>query len=493
MSTAQGSFLQRLPLELRWHILESISDVRSLASAALTCRALYSAFKAKEDDLPSAVLANCVGHEVLREAEIVHQCCPPFLSTPVRTTSPVGEPLDAEQSRQVHLYAKGFIRHLKRRTVPTPRRWNMSYALAFADYHLRVVVPLTQAFVEACASEQLSFPCVDLDDSLRARPATRREEERVMRALYRFELFRKLFGRYSDGIEHMPGGAVAVPYAHNFFKRFAPWEIAQLAVIHDFLGQQVMPAFADIAEHDIQWAAFAVNFNTPWNRRVDHPAIQHLLTLGLQQILRIASCYTFKSRIREVLGRTENVTVENHLFFDVALRFSDGLDRTTHGKRLLHGKPFHVDGDTGPRTLWTMTLGADRSPFYDSRDWLDRRWGYVMWDCERLRELGVLDHAWSRADAPEQGLPLESITWTLEQRRKLWHQGGRGYWALYDESRVVYPNGRCAFETKETENTESTEADTMTVTITEKQSTSDTNATRGRSWFRRMARRILRR
>lgn len=204
----------------------------------------------------------------------------------------------------------------------------------------------------------------------------------------------------------------------------------------------------DIVEHDIEWASSVIdkvdksNIYTPWNRRVDHPAVQYLLTLGLEEILKMASCDTFKSRVRGVPDGRGTLQSENKWFLGTAFRVSDALRPTPFGVRLLHGKPYHDDGDAGAQQMWRAGLSDSRSPFYDPRDWLDRRWGSVMWDRERFQELGVLDKPWSRAEKAERGISPADYKKSLQKRAKLWDVGGRGYWSMHDESRVVYPNGR---------------------------------------------------
>lgn len=68
------------------------------------------------------------------------------------------------------------------------------------------------------------------------RPVSNPEKERICRALYRFELFRRLFGYFAWWTDELMGLAMV------FFTRLSPWEIAQLGCIHDFLGRQVIPS-----------------------------------------------------------------------------------------------------------------------------------------------------------------------------------------------------------------------------------------------------------
>ncbi|XXG97633.1 hypothetical protein Hte_003940 [Hypoxylon texense] len=437
------SCLERLPVELQWAVLGLLTDVRSLANAALSCRALYVAFKANEDDLVTAVLTNCVGPEVIREVMLIHQCRPPLLSTEIKSFlfSPQNE-LTLAESRQVRSYTRNFTRDMKSRRVPAATKVSMVDAIDLADLHLRVVVPLMKKFIRVCAFEPITFPGKDLAESLQERPATRLEKERIIRALYRFELFRKLFGRYGDRVEQMPPQTDIIPDAFNYFKRFSAWEIVQMGTIHDFLGRMVLPAFADLAEHDVEYGALALDFLTPWNGRISHPAIQHLLSTGLRSIHEISMCVSFKASV-DKLGPS---TMENRFFFDHALRYQDsGAQISPRLFRLLHGKAFHADGDPAPKAMLQKVLG-NRYPLFDERDWLDRRWGFLMWDGARYEELGIAKkedrHCWSRSSWPEAELPWHLVHETLQERSLIWHEGGKGYWSPWDQSRVVYPEGR---------------------------------------------------
>jgi hypothetical protein len=57
------------------------------------------------------------------------------------------------------------------------------------------------------------------------------ENFRIMRALYRAELYWELFGRESGGLVSNLG--------NGFFDRHSPWVNEQLACIHDFLEREL--------------------------------------------------------------------------------------------------------------------------------------------------------------------------------------------------------------------------------------------------------------
>ena len=219
--------LPNLPAEIQRSILASLPDPRSLALAALVCRALYSTFKADENSLIRDVLVNCVGFNTLPEALITHRCSPPYLS--VRDDELY---VHRRWEPKLHLYVSDFLQSLERPAI-TSIICTMRDAIKIGDFHSQVVSVLTQRFIQACARAAPSLPT--LEESLRWNPASPSERTRIARTLYRFETFRKLFGCFWDSDRAL------LHYSSIFFSKFAPWENAQLGCIHDFLAREVMP------------------------------------------------------------------------------------------------------------------------------------------------------------------------------------------------------------------------------------------------------------
>jgi hypothetical protein len=228
MPGAQNPF-DRLPFELRHCILASLSDIPSLISAALSCRALYATLREGENIIAGHVLINSLGPSVLPEAVVTHRCSPPFCSVNVASAT---EFSSDEQVKVLKNYVSNFLGHLER-PVLSSTRWSMQDAVALDDYHHRVILKLAQRFIQACGRAS-SFR-LEIGNSLQSHPPSISEQARIVRSLYRFETFRRLFGclgNMDNEILHL----VIV-----FFSKFAPWENAQLACIHDFLAWQVRP------------------------------------------------------------------------------------------------------------------------------------------------------------------------------------------------------------------------------------------------------------
>ncbi|KAM5351173.1 hypothetical protein ACJ41O_003896 [Fusarium nematophilum] len=429
MSESQSVF-QVVPLELWQSILAYLPDVPSLASAALSCRSLYTAFKSREHGLVQSVLVNCIGVANLPEALITQRCSPPLLSIHVeRQNLPTGD----EQMRQMREYVFNFVTHLERPSLGSAEI-SLAEGLALGDFHVQTVSPLTQSFVEACSKR--SGWQRPLEESLQTRPLSRTERERIERALYRFEMFRRLFGCFGEEIDEL------LNFATTFFSKFAPWESAQLGCIHDFLARELLPAFNDVAEHDVVWGEHSVLL-----AEFDDNQIQHLLTLGLDRILEISSSITYEDR-EKLLRVREMPPEENGTFLQCSLEATLDLDVDEDtGRMILEATPFFSDGDGGAEEIWKLTTLDSDLGIYDHRDLSLRQWGYVLWDDERLQPLRCLLPPWTAiADLPQDhgslGTVTEAVRESWEARSSLYRRGARGFWSKDDESRLVWPHLR---------------------------------------------------
>lgn len=223
----------QLPVELLQHILASLPDPRSLANAIQVSRTFYLAFKENEQNAIATVLECCVGTGVLPEAKLARDCDPPVLTTKLTDQPP---DLDDDQlSEELNAYVMKFLRGEPRQSDLTRSRCTLSDALTLGNFHTDVILPLKARLIQASSDPASCIMSAKVKESLDVRSVSHLEEERISRALYRFELFRRLFGCFAWRTDELIGLATA------FFSRFSPWEIAQIGCIHDFLCQQVIP------------------------------------------------------------------------------------------------------------------------------------------------------------------------------------------------------------------------------------------------------------
>lgn len=109
--------------------------------------------------------------------------------------------------------------------------------------------------------------------------------------------------------------------------------------------------------------------------------------------------------------------------------------------------PAIVDPNGGPEEVWKVThldtygigfvMNIDHTPL--------RECGYVMWDRERLANLGLLKIPWQPPPLEplsEMNERYQKIRRSYHRRTEIWLKGGTGWWSEHDESKVVYRHSR---------------------------------------------------
>ncbi|KAF2745517.1 hypothetical protein M011DRAFT_488120 [Sporormia fimetaria CBS 119925] len=410
-SDASSPFIDRLSLELQQMILCQLGDVLSLRSAALTCRALYHAVLSAETLITTRVWLEQVGIDALPEACLALEAAR-------------GEPHSQETARK-------FIEtHLQKRAEPAIP-WALSSAIPMAKLCV-CVTDLASRFIEACATKT---------NILSSSPPSTEEVSRIRQALYRFEIFCSLFR-----LETNDGGP-GPDLVNAYFSCFSPWEIEQLACVHDFLVRVVAPAFNDVAEHDILWGVIHVE-SIEFVDNFDTGHIQHVLSLGLQKLRLISMTAAYKERYELLEG---SKPVYRSMFLHEALTILPDpagdmiFTETTAAEIRNQLTTFFVDSDGGPFEAW-MWANQDESfrSVYREEHAPLRQWGYVMWDRQRLANNGIFDSRWERPETSQEDMNERTrrraeIELSWEQREVIATSGGWGWWSLADHSKIIWP------------------------------------------------------
>lgn len=224
--------LLQLPVELLQLILARLLDPQSLACAIEASRTLYIIFKRNKPLIIGAVMERSVGAGILRDAKMAMGCNPPLLCTKLADQL---SDLDEQMQEELDKYVVNFLRKDTETAGLGRQAWTLSDAIALSTFHAEVVLPLKDMFIQAASDLACCVMSERIKESLEVRPASYLEEERICRSLYRFELFRRLFGCFGWRSDEM------IELAMMFFSGFSPCEIAQIGCIHDFLGRQITP------------------------------------------------------------------------------------------------------------------------------------------------------------------------------------------------------------------------------------------------------------
>ena len=434
--------LEHLPSELIEHILGLLPDVTSLLSSILSCSSLYSVFSKVEILITSKVVERSISEEVLPEAVATWK------------SSLLGLRRD--------VLLQDFADDQLRSRQHSKPSWTLSEALPLAGLHRHVEYFSTDFALQTLAGlgEDYTY-----NTALTESPSSD-ELHRIQRAFYRFEIYCNLSrSRQPDPfvLDEQP--------LMVFFSKFSPWENEQLGCIHDYLFHKVSPgkrvrdlvsckaltvtAFNEITDHDVTWGASGVidAFD------IENDQMQYILSLGLARLHDIVVAKSYDERhhvlytphpastsrfLYDGLQRTQD------LYKDDALSWND-LDNA-EGIASLH-PPFKHESDTGPIDAWGWAYNPTDADFVyaESHEWLRLR-GYVFWDHSRLDAWSIFQSPYGPpdttvADAERASYAASDRLWDdtrgrCNRRAEIHRAGGRGWWSLEDESKVVYPPGQ---------------------------------------------------
>ncbi|KAK0387914.1 hypothetical protein NLU13_4159 [Sarocladium strictum] len=419
----QRSFVHTLPLELVCLILSAIPDPESLFSVILSCNYFYQAFNHAESTIVHHVMMNQIGPDNLPEAITA------FRSAEL-------PPPDFENEQTAVAFSEFLQENVHKR--PSLETWSLTTALALSEIHDHVNYFATRFIAETSGNGPIRTTKT---------PRTTQEINRFRRAFYRFETFSNFF--------HTLYGTIwfsVRDFERQFMSPFAPWEIDQIACAHDFLGRTILPAFNDVAEHDVGFGEMNIEFGNT----VQIPGIQYLLTLGLEELRLFATTSTYEERC-ELLARHVDSLSDMPILCDILALGYTGQNANNCTLREVMQKgidsecirtPLFHDNDPGPRDIWQWAYWEETGRkwvYQENREDL-LRWGYVLWDKARLDESRIFQRPWKDPYTPEKIANREyeascqrdimEKSWT--QRERVCRLGGRGWWDFGNESEVQW-------------------------------------------------------
>ena len=429
--------LTSLAPELKCAIFQRLPDVTSAKSLALTSSSFYHTFLDAQPVLLTQVLQNEITTNLLHGAFAAFKAS----RIPVWTKEAVRRLLDE--------YSGDSMPHKS-------QKWKLSEALHMSKVHTCV-----EFFAAEFASATLSKNPTARGSN--AAPSVA-EMIRIKRILYRFELYCNLFrkphhdrmirGERNCLIQPPPFGKVE--QRDIFFDRFSPWENEQLGCIHDYLIEEITVPFNDVAMHDVDWGG---EYSIEWVETFGDMEIfykEGYLLKGLEFIFQLSTTSAYDDRHR--LLKSNQGSAGFHLF--KALTPLDSLqdngipleEYTDEEERLYVNPPFdkNEDDDIGPAKAWRWAHARkSKDSFYYLKSHRSlRQRGYVMWDFKRHVDWGMLEKAVQDILVSLRPRYLKWVaeqqeqTRSFEERQRIYEEGGHGWWAPGDESKIQWPSGR---------------------------------------------------
>lgn len=207
-------------------------------------------------------------------------------------------------------------------------------------------------------------------------------------------------------------------------------------------------AFDDVAEHDVEWGEFEVEYINDWEARLNYRK-ETYLCLGLAYLRKVINISTFDDRCHALKEREGY----NHCSLFDALTAQDDVNNlsdlssfTKEDERVYIPAQLTIDGDKGPEEAWRWAYACNTHEYWynmNEQGFLRER-GYVMWDSTRLAQWDLLKHVWD--ELPHEPFIIDDhhrrqdkMRDSFEARHKIWRRGGRGWWSPGDESRIIWP------------------------------------------------------
>ncbi|KAI1388155.1 uncharacterized protein F4822DRAFT_430910 [Hypoxylon trugodes] len=407
--------LATLPIEIIQEIFLNLDDLGTLKEAALCCRTLYEAFLAIEELLTTTILHRQIHPSVLPDAINTH----------------VSFSIPSSDTEAVNRFSTDYLNTKK----ILPSKWKLANALPLSLFH---------QFVDYFATRLSSMGLEDSPSYLREPPCqanpTESEILRIQRALYRFQLYRNMFGTLITD----PGRQREL-----MFRYFSTFENEQLASVNDLLLCAIAEPYNDLVDHDIHWGSMRVSYLEPY----DSEQGDYILSKGLEYLFHLTQTKSYTERRRLLSLDDFNFGYDDEpgrlvQFMKWSLSWAgspdwdyqdfsfDNLDEESMAFHI--GKPFYDDGDEGPVTAWKLGdyLVADPSLMR----W--RRWGYVFWDMSRLENSGIIEKGLSEDSGFRRLRTTEAENRRLfesqEEREKIERAGGSGWWSFKDQSKVQW-------------------------------------------------------
>ncbi|KAJ5726783.1 zinc finger domain protein [Penicillium malachiteum] len=230
------------------------------------------------------------------------------------------------------------------------------------------------------------------------------ENYRIERSFYIFQVYCSLFGQ----------SKTPLPFddqLDKFFKRFAPWENEQFACVHDFLLDELEPAFDEVATHDVKFGDLSIH----WAEN-DNSWLQGYVSCGLKFLEQVTTASTYEERHR-LLDNNLSLSSRSLPLIECLLESNglypeepDGLDDQAMVKlRELPSQYNSLDPNPGPAEIWFQAHRGDDSSQYVAAvpHRTSRKVGYVMMDASRKQDM-------ARFDGTE-----ESLAWDTSAHERL--------------------------------------------------------------------------
>ncbi|KAK4233906.1 hypothetical protein C8A03DRAFT_47648 [Achaetomium macrosporum] len=219
----------------------------------------------------------------------------------------------------------------------------------------------------------------------------------------------------------------------------------QLGCVYEYLEVKFAEASFDVVAHDVVFGGNSVDYLTVGE---DNYWRQTWLSRGVEFVYQLttADSYDAKHRMLRTTLYSSYVNLPGAL-----RRVCDDVDggaleeyyEEFHSIALGDSDPSQEDTDRGPLEAWRkakLDCSLELSCMFPDNDWLRER-AYVLWDWERVQDLGDKFWEYQRHQGGYTEQDWEDMLECFDERYMICENDARGYWSKGDTSRIIWPDG----------------------------------------------------
>ncbi|KAH8685689.1 hypothetical protein BGZ60DRAFT_395801 [Tricladium varicosporioides] len=414
-TAARLSSFERFPVEILISIMQCLYDLPTLKALNRASPTFYRIYCNYQNQILYSVFQNASTTEILYEAKSL------YLASLIPTKN-------EQRVENVKIF---LIQYAEGRDKPLHLEAVDSAALVYIERIESLIDTLTDQYFESaqnticCLQRQHPYASSTIYDPGSISVYERR---RIKLAFYHYELLCILFAPHTAHVctyPSQPKGFTALEISTIYLSQFWNFEVEELGCIRDWLNARWNDVIAEcraglhtLRATDGQNTASEMDmWRSLWERNAEDEN-ESLLALGLGFFREV---WTEKDFEMKVWLLRDNCWIlkefmSKALYEDRSRRF----ERFRFTRRARNFYFFRTD-EKGPNKGWECA-----QPFWDRNlgevvdVWFLRFWGYVFWDAERLRQMGVLE--WRDPDA------LSARYQAFAERSKNWRGPGRWIW-----------------------------------------------------------------
>ncbi|KAF4443140.1 hypothetical protein F53441_11539 [Fusarium austroafricanum] len=382
------SKLEKLPFEIRNEILLAVDTIEDLCALVHASPTFHQQYRLDRIFWLWHCLQAEMGHCVF-DAYIASQCNTPEFR------------LKRTREKSLEFIEEYKLQRSKFTGTP-PEQLYEDDIISMATFHSSIVCTL--------AHEYIAWTRTNLEGLSVPDQTSRIEQKRIIRGMYRFQIFCNLFGAVRDAkYERRAETLELQERLELFLSEYEPWEIEEILCINAFSEAQYDKVFEevqwDLHPNNPAWYAERTDPFTPPNAYClldDNSYRDGMVSLGLPVLSATFKTQDHSKLVKlissEVVSLWDGWLLETTEQYHQERRRDNLYSDRDKAQDSREKMGFNGDKDDSPSLTWVTMWKETYSNLYgDMIPAPLRKWGYIMWDRNRVVNSGalaIIDEEW---------------------------------------------------------------------------------------------------